>query len=166
MLELTAEERSKLKPCRRSCTMFQRLVKMSERRGECYVAINQPNARRPQIRCFITSKQVAVQAWIHQNGPVPSGKFILHTCDIGRCWRPDHTYAGTNAQNQLDRAKRNRNSWIRGNKHPYTKHSEEVVAEAKNRIASGEDLGEVAKSLGFRKPYLRAIVRGRNRRRD
>lgn len=35
-------------------------------------------------------------------GPVPSGMFVLHTCDVKDCVNPEHLYAGTHADNMRD----------------------------------------------------------------
>lgn len=164
MLELTAEERSKLKPRFRGCTLYERLVKISERRGDCYHSTNAPNTDRPHIACCGLSRRIYVQVWIHQNGPVPEGKWILHTCDDERCWRPEHTYAGTHEQNQQDRARRNKSSWLHGSSHPNTRYSDELIAEAKRRAAGGESVNSIARELGLTRPYLVNVLSGRERR--
>lgn len=47
----------------------------------------------------------AYRLWI---GPVPSGLSVLHECDNRRCFRPEHIYAGTKAQNSADMVARGR----------------------------------------------------------
>src|SRR5689334_18937729 len=42
------------------------------------------------------------------NGEVPSGKWILHTCDVRSCVNPSHLYAGTAQDNVNDREHRGR----------------------------------------------------------
>jgi hypothetical protein len=41
-------------------------------------------------------------------GPIPKGLLVLHTCDNAACVRPDHLYAGTQADNINDCVLRNR----------------------------------------------------------
>jgi hypothetical protein len=49
------------------------------------------------------------------NGPIPEGLSVLHRCDFGRCWNPDHLFVGTQADNIKDMdEKGRRKSW-----HPF-----------------------------------------------
>lgn len=41
-------------------------------------------------------------------GPVPSGLFVLHSCDTPSCVRPDHLRVGTHEENTLDAMERKR----------------------------------------------------------
>lgn len=43
------------------------------------------------------------------HGEVPEGLRVLHHCDNPPCWRPDHLYAGTAADNKRDELERGRN---------------------------------------------------------
>lgn len=35
-------------------------------------------------------------------GPIPAGVFVLHSCDNRRCWKPDHLFLGSQADNIAD----------------------------------------------------------------
>lgn len=41
-------------------------------------------------------------AWIMENGPIPEGLVVCHSCPIKACVRPDHLYLGTHKENMQD----------------------------------------------------------------
>lgn len=41
-------------------------------------------------------------AYTLERGPIPKGKFVLHTCDVKLCVNPEHLYVGTQRDNLLD----------------------------------------------------------------
>ncbi|MGW2169139.1 HNH endonuclease signature motif containing protein [Streptomyces sp. NPDC001705] len=40
------------------------------------------------------------------HGPIPSGRHVLHSCDVPLCVNPEHLRLGGNAENAQDRAER------------------------------------------------------------
>lgn len=47
-------------------------------------------------------------AWELENGPIPDGMYILHSCDTPLCVRPAHLRPGTALDNMRDRLARDR----------------------------------------------------------
>lgn len=47
-------------------------------------------------------------------GPIPTGMFVLHTCDNPPCWNPWHLFLGTGRDNALDREAKGRGRWSKG----------------------------------------------------
>lgn len=46
------------------------------------------------------------------HGPLPPGKEVCHTCDVGNCANPDHVWAGTHKENMKDMHHKQRaNGW-------------------------------------------------------
>lgn len=64
-------------------------------------------------------------SWMIHNGPIPKGKFVLHTCDNPPCVNPDHLFIGTNEDNLKDMAKKGRST--RGEKNVNAVLTEERV---------------------------------------
>lgn len=69
-------------------------------------------------------------------GSIPDGKYVLHTCDVRHCVRPDHLYLGTQAQNISDmdtRRRRNISAMSRGIKHGHAKLTDDAVRDIRAR---------------------------------
>jgi len=79
------------------------------------------------------------------NGPIPSGKLIMHTCDNPPCVNPDHLRIGTDLENRADASSKRR--LPHGSKMYNAKLNEEKVAEMRQRYAAGgvtqRELGEM-----------------------
>lgn len=47
-------------------------------------------------------------AWEEVHGPIPSGLFVCHTCDVPLCINVDHLFLGTPKDNSQDMARKGR----------------------------------------------------------
>ena len=45
------------------------------------------------------------------NGEIPSGKCVLHRCDVRLCVNPDHLFVGDRVDNMRDMIKKGRGKW-------------------------------------------------------
>jgi len=64
------------------------------------------------------------------HGPIPEGKWILHTCVGHRnCWNPNHLYAGTPKENTADMDAQGRRNQVRGESQGLAKLTPEIVRE-------------------------------------
>lgn len=103
-------------------------------------------------------------AWEIENGPIPSGFLICHTCHNPPCCNPAHLYAGTYGDNGHDAAVRGLiGKWDRrGTKNPQSKLTENDVRNIRERLASGETKEQIAKSYNVNPPAIYQIERGKN----
>lgn len=59
--------------------------------------------RRSVKECFgLANSRVHIAAYVLAKGFVPDGLFVCHTCDVKRCFNPEHLWPGTNQDNQVD----------------------------------------------------------------
>lgn len=73
-------------------------------------------------------------AWELTSGPIPSGMFVLHKCDVPNCVNPKHLFLGTKADNSRDMVSKGRSR--RGEHHQTGKLTEVQVREIRERWAS------------------------------
>jgi HNH endonuclease len=61
-------------------------------------------------RIRIGKKKVRVHKHTYEqdNGPLPEGVILRHSCDMPCCWNPDHLLTGTHADNRNDAMLRGR----------------------------------------------------------
>jgi hypothetical protein len=52
----------------------------------------------------VDQKKVRVHKFTFEvnNGPLPAGKLVMHSCDMTCCWNPDHLNNGTHKSNRED----------------------------------------------------------------
>lgn len=101
-------------------------------------------------------------------GHVPDGLQVLHRCDTPACVNPAHLFLGTHADNMadMDAKGRRRNvapyNPVRGSDRPDARLTEEVVADARARLAAGERFhqGQLARALGVRQSTLSRAING------
>lgn len=89
-------------------------------------------------------------------GPIPNGLLILHRCDNPPCVRPDHLYAGTQADNMRDR--KHRTGFPVGSAHYMAKLTEETVRKIRKLHASGVSQNGLAKRFNSDQTNISMIV--------
>lgn len=96
-------------------------------------------------------------AWAVQNGPIPDGLHVLHSCDNPPCFDLNHLFLGTNEDNVRDRVEKGRSAGAPGERNSHAKLTAEQVA------AIREDARfqyVVAAEYGVSQSTISAIQRG------
>jgi hypothetical protein len=110
-------------------------------------------------------------AWEIVKGPIPEGLFVLHHCDNRPCFRVDHLFLGTNADNIRDRV--NKGRFVKGSRvhkqplrglavgerHPFSKLTDESVQEIRRRFHAGETYSQLLREYPVRRQSLMAVVK-------
>lgn len=90
--------------------------------------------------------------WESINGPLPVGRFALHTCDVKCCVNPNHIYAGTLKENSRDWTERGP-----GNRGESNGQSKLTAANVKEIFASDEPTLVLAKKFSISRSNVQFI---------
>ena len=91
---------------------------------------------------------------------LPRNICACHRCDNPPCVNPDHLFAGTQADNNKDKATKGRS--MRGHRVPGSRFTVADVIEIKCRLAAGmESHCAIARSLGVNSSSIRCIAIGK-----
>lgn len=103
-------------------------------------------------------------SWILQNGSIPKGAYVCHSCDNKICVNPDHLWVGTHDDNMKDMAKkgRGRKTNPRGEKHVNSILTEANVLEIRERHKAGEGYSALGREFGVNEATVRLAVKRRN----
>lgn len=109
-------------------------------------------------------------AWTLENGPIPPGLDILHSCDNPPCCNPAHLRPGTPAENVADMVRRGRHArgrrlsdTLRGERNGMSRLTARQVAKIKRmykRRSFAYGSGGLARIFGVSKGHINNILRG------
>jgi hypothetical protein len=114
-------------------------------------------------RCIAAHRR----AWEIANGrEIPPGLIAMHSCDNPPCVNPNHISVGTQVDNMRDCARKGRRGpmFLEGSKgedHPLARLTESDVLSIRERVASGERSGHVAREFSVSRSTISSIVIGR-----
>ncbi len=91
-------------------------------------------------------------SWKLHCGPIPTGKHVLHKCDVRCCVNPDHLYVGTHKDNMRDRDMRGRNGMAK-------LHMSDIP-KIRQLLAEGRKTQEIADLYGVNRSSISHIQRG------
>jgi hypothetical protein len=151
-----------------------RLWRRVDKSGECWVWIaGTDTSGYGQIR--VNNRLTLVHRFSYEIhlGPIPDGMLVCHRCDNRRCVRPDHLFLGTHADNAADMVAKGRQAtgerWggfthpetrPRGERHPKSRLTDELVTELRRRRAAGEGLRSLAREFGMCHNTIGMAIRG------
>jgi hypothetical protein len=99
-------------------------------------------------------------AWSLTHGPIPPGMWVLHRCDVRRCFNPDHLYLGNHADNTRDMVERGRAA--KGEANSKAKFTAEQVMRIRALRASGVSYHQLSRDFRVSRPALKAICTGKH----
>lgn len=96
-------------------TFWARIYSQVERVGDCLLFTGH-RVKDGYGHVKKDGKMVLVHraVWARDNGPIPDGLIIMHTCDTPACIEPKHLQLGTHADNSADRDRKGRRAPPRG----------------------------------------------------
>ena len=97
--------------------------------------------------------------WTLENGPIPEGKHVLHSCDNPSCCRLDHLFLGTHQDNMADRDAKGRQASNSGEDNSNAVLTEKQVREIKT-LKGSMSQGEIAEMYGVSRGQIGHIHRG------
>lgn len=89
-------------------------------------------------------------------GPIPSGLEVCHHCDNPPCFRPDHLFLGSHADNMADMARKGRS---RGPRRPWKKRlTPDSVRAIRAASAAGASRNALGREYGVSAGCIRLVV--------
>lgn len=103
-----------------------------DRSGDCWLWLGATQSASGGFRYGKFKSQLAHRySWALTNGPIPTGLFVCHHCDVPLCVRPEHLFVGTQADNMRDMAAKGRSCV--GERHGNAKLTWEDVESIRRR---------------------------------
>lgn len=105
-------------------------------------------------------KGAHIIAYEIEKGPIPEGRFVLHSCDNPACCRPEHLFVGTLQDNKDDEVAKGRN--VFGERVGNHKLTEEEVLEIRRLRKAGHKRNSVARRFDVSHTAIYYIETGKN----
>lgn len=100
-------------------------------------------------------------AYTLAHGEISPGMWVLHSCDVPGCIRPDHLHLGTAVENNRETVERGRRGNTRGEANGAAILSEPIVRELRFLLKSGRRVTELARERGISHAQMSRIKSGK-----
>jgi hypothetical protein len=116
----------------------------------CWLWTGRPNGRFGYGRFWIKQSRYLTHrvSWTINNGPIPDGMLVLHSCDNPPCVNPAHLFLGTHLTNRRDCIEKGRVRYAIGDRNGAHTHPDRVPYGDRNgsrkhpeRLARGDRSG-------------------------
>lgn len=101
------------------------------------------------------------EVWMRDNGPIPEGAVIMHTCDQPACIEPSHLQLGVQADNIADMMTKGRHRALKGSKSPRAKLHEQNIPVIRAMLIRGDTCASIGLLFGVTDAMIRHIKKGR-----
>ncbi len=130
--------------CSNNDTLLKRFWAKVDKTGECWLWTG---ACHPQgyglIKTMTGMSRAHRVSFEINNGPIPAGLMVRHTCDNPSCVNPNHLVSGTARDNVQDRVTRGRSADRHGERHPMAKLNDALITLIRKSNLPGKDLAEI-----------------------
>lgn len=93
-------------------------------------------------------------------GEIPTGKVVMHTCDVRNCVNPGHLRIGTHADNMRDKKEKNRTYKAHGTSNHFAKLTDSDVLRIRE-LAKTRTHQSIADQFNVSQPTVTDIVNRR-----
>ena len=155
--------------------MVERFFEKVKKTKSCWLWVagrfGTDNGETRRYGCFMVSKAIGTKlahrvSWEIHNGPIPSGMYVCHTCDVPLCVNPSHLFIGTQKDNAMDMVNKKRN-YVRAREKCHFSKITRRKAEAirllyLNRKTSVKEVIKEAARIGVKRSQFYNIVGNRS----
>lgn len=129
----------------------------------CWVWVGgRPKGRYGEFSVGKSMKRAHRISWELANGPIPTGLYVLHSCDNPPCVNPNHLFLGTQTDNVHDMENKKRGIHFRGEDNGRAKLTVVQVFEIRKLLARGDKKARIAKQYSINPVSVAYIENGKN----
>ena len=143
-------------------TFWDRVYSHVERVGECLLFTGcKDDCGYGRINRDGKLVRLHREVWERDNGTIPTGMVVMHSCDQPSCIEPTHLSLGTQAANIADMDRKGRRRTLIGSERSTAILSEEDIPVIRARLAAGQTCETLGGEYGVTPEMIRHIKKGR-----